>query len=148
MLREWWTRDHLAAMAAISSVGTLSCRSQDHALDSAAVVAFLEPLRREGAGRMVLIGDGAPLHRRHLLPEFLAYGAAPRLPLARLPAYAPELNPGEGLWAPLTGVELRHVCGLDSPPVHQALRDAVKRVRRTPRIIQGGFRGATLSMFM
>jgi hypothetical protein len=54
------------------------------------------------------------------------------------------LNPGEGLWAPLQGGELHHVCCLDllKPHGRQERRDAVKRVRRTPRIIQGGFRGA------
>jgi transposase len=63
------------------------------------VVAFLEHLLREVPGRMVLIWDGAPIHRSQVIQEFLANGAAPRLHLERLPAYAPELNPGEGLWA-------------------------------------------------
>jgi transposase len=44
------------------------------------------------------------------IQEFLAHGVAPRLHLERLPAYAPELNPGEGLWQQLKGVELRNVC--------------------------------------
>lgn len=144
LLRDWWTRDQLSALAALSPVGKLYFRSQDPAMDSTAVVAFLEHLRREVSGRMVLIGDGAPMHRRHLMQEGLANGAAPRLHLARLPAYAPALNPGEGLWAPLKGVERRNVCGLDIPPLPQERRDAVKRVRRKPRIIQGCFRGATL----
>jgi len=144
ILRDWGTRDHLSAMAAISPVGKLYFRSQDHAMDSADVVAFLEHLLREVSGRMVLIWDGAPIHRSHLIKEFLAHGAAQRLHLERLPAYAPELNPGEGLWAHLKRVELRNVCCLDIPYLHRELRDAVKRVRRKPRIIQGCFRGAKL----
>jgi hypothetical protein len=36
------------------------------------------------------------------------------------------------------------VCCLDIPYLHRELRDAVKRVRRKPRIIQGCFRGAKL----
>jgi transposase len=95
-------------------------------------------------GRMVIIWDGAPIHRRQVIRDFLAHGAAPRLHRERLPAYAPELNPGEGLWQPLTGVELRHVCCVDLPPLHRERRDAVKRVRRKPRLIQGCFQGAGL----
>jgi transposase len=148
MLRDWWPRAHLSAMAAISPVGTRYCRSQDHALASTAGGAFLEHLRREVSGRMVRIGEGAPIPRRHLMQECLAKGAAPRLHLARLPAYAPELNPGEGLWGHRQGGERRHVCGLEIPHWPQERRDAVKRVRRNPRIIQGGFRGAKLEMFM
>jgi transposase len=108
------------------------------------VVALLEPLRREVPGPMMMSWDGAPIHRRPRITAFLANGAAPRLQVARLPASAPELNPGEGLWAHLPGVELRNVCGFTIRQLRHELRDAVKRVRRNPRIIQGCFRGATL----
>ncbi len=110
ILREWYTRDHLSAIAAISPEGKLYFHSQDDAIDSVDVVAFLEHLLREVSGRMVIIWDGAPIHRSHLIQEFLANGAAQRLHLERLPAYAPELNPGEGLWQQLKGVERRNVC--------------------------------------
>jgi len=73
------------------------------------VVAFLARLRREVSGRRVILWDGASIHRSQLIKEFLATGAAPRLHLERLPAYAPELNSGEGLWAQLKGVERRHL---------------------------------------
>src|SRR5918994_569768 len=55
ILREWWTRDHLSAISAVSLEGKLYFHSQDHAIDSAAVVAFLEHLLREVSGRMVII---------------------------------------------------------------------------------------------
>jgi transposase len=108
------------------------------------VVAFLEHLLREVSGRMVIIWDGAPIHRSHLIQEFRAYGVAPRLHLERLPAYAPELNPGEGLWQQLKGVELRNVCSVTLSHLRVELRDAVKRVRRKPRLIKSIFRGAKL----
>ena len=144
ILREWYTRDHLSAIAAISPEGKWYVHSQDDAIDSVAVVAFLEHLLREVSGRMVIIWDGAPIHRRHLLQEFLANGAAQRLHFERLPAYAPELNPGEGLWQQLKGVELRNLCGFNSPPLKHVWRDAVTRVRRKGHLIQSFFRGAKL----
>ena len=144
ILREWWTRDHLSAISALSPGGTLYVLSQDHALNSADVVAFLEHLWREVSGRLVMIWDGAPIHRSHAIKACLANGAAQRLHVERLPAYAPELNPGEGLWPQLTGVELRNVCCVDIPHLRGELRDAVKRVRRKPRILMGCFQGAGL----
>ena len=113
-------------------------------MNSADVVAFLEHLLREVPGRMVVIWDGAPIHRSQLIKAFLANGAARRLHVERLPAYAPELNPGEGLWEQLKGVELRNVCCFDIPQLRHELRDAVKRVRRKPRVLRGFFRGAKL----
>jgi transposase len=108
------------------------------------VTAFLEHLLREVPGRLVIIWDGAPIHRRRVIQEFLANGAAQRLHVARLPAYAPELNPGEGLWGHLKGVELRNVCCFTIRHLRNERLDAVKRVRRKPRIIKGCFQGAKL----
>jgi putative transposase len=144
MLKEWWTREHLSAISALSPEGKLYFHCQESALNSGEVVAFLEHLLREVAGRLVILWYGAPIHRSHALQAFLATGAAARLQVERLPAYAPELNPGEGLWAQLKGVELRNVCCLTIHHVRHALRDAVKRVRRKPRIIQSCFTGAKL----
>lgn len=107
-------------------------------------MAFREHVLREVAGRMVIIWDRAPMHRSRVLQEFLANGAAQRLHVERLPAYAPELNPGEGLWAHLKGVELRNVRCFDLPHLRRERRAAVKRVRRNPRVIEGFFRGAKL----
>jgi transposase len=144
ILKEWWTREHLSAIGAISPAGKLYFHCQEGALNSADVVAFLEHLRREVPGRLIVIWDGAPMHRRRVITEFLANGARQRLHGERLPAYAPDLNPGEGLWAQLKGVELRHVCGFRLTHLRQALRDAVKRVRGKPRLIKGCCEGANL----
>jgi hypothetical protein len=51
---------------------------QDHSLNSEDVVAFLEHLLHEVPGRMVLIWDGAPSHRSHVIKKLLANGAAQR----------------------------------------------------------------------
>jgi transposase len=142
--RAWCPRDHLSAIRAISPGGPLYFRSQEHPVNSDDVVGFREHLRREVPGRMVSIWDGAPIHRRRVIQQFLARGAAQRLHLERLPAYAPELNPGEGLWPQLTGGELRHVCCGNSPHRTHEVRGAVKRVRRKPRLLTSFFRGANL----
>ena len=144
ILREWWTRDHLSAISAISPEGKLYFACQAYALNSEDVVAFLEHLLREVPGRMVIIWDGAPIHRSHMVKAFLANGAAHRMHLERLPAYAPELNPGEGLWAHLKGVERRNVCCGNLPHLRRELRDAVKRVRQKPHLIKAFFSGAQL----
>jgi transposase len=144
MRKEWWTREHLSAISAISPEGKLYFHCQEGALNSADVVAFLEHLLREVPGRLIVIWDGAPIHRRRVITEFLANGAGERLHVERLPAYAPDLNPGEGLWAQLKGVELRHGCCFSLTHLRQELRGAVTRVRRKPRIIKGCFAGARL----
>jgi transposase len=144
ILGEWWTRDHLSAISAISPEGKLYFHVQERTINSQDVVAFLQHVLREVPGRMVIIWDGSPIHRSHLIKEFLANGATQRLHLERLPAYAPELNPDEGVWQQLKGVELRNLCCFNLHHLRQELCNAVKRVRRKPRIIQGCFTGAGL----
>jgi transposase len=144
ILWEWWARDHLSAISAISPEGKLYVHCQDYTMHSEDVVTFVEHLLREVPGRMVIIWDGSPIHRSQTIQAFLAHGAAHRLHLERLSAYAPELNPGEGLWQQLTGVELRHVCCFNLPQLRHELRAAVNRVRRKPRILKGCVAGAGL----
>ena len=144
IVREWWRRDHLSAISAISPEGTRYCSCQDHAIHAEDVIAVLEHLRREVPRRMVIMWDGAPMHRSRVLQGLLANGAAHRLPLERLPAYAPELNPGEGLWAHLKGVERRQVCGFNRSHLRAERRDAVTRIRRKPRLIKAFVSGAQL----
>jgi transposase len=118
--------------------------SQDRAINSADVVAFPEHLLREVPGRMVMTWDGSPIHRSHTIEEFLASGAAQRIHLERLPAYAPELEPDEGLWQQLKRVALRHVWCCTLPHLRTDLCDVVRRTRRKRRLIQDFFRGVKL----
>jgi transposase len=110
--------------------------------------AFLAHLRREVPGPLVLMGDGTPSHRRQPLQQVLTHGAAPRLQLDRLPAYAPALYPGEGLWGQRQGGEWRHVCGVPLSHLQAERREGLTRVRRTSRIISGVCRGAHLSIVL
>jgi putative transposase len=48
-----------------------------------------------------------------------------------LPAYAPELNPVEGLWSSLKGVELANLAGDTLEEVVAAAKRGIQRIRRT-----------------
>ncbi len=60
---------------------------------------------------------------------FLAAGGAKRLKLLRLPGYAPELNPDEGVWCWLKRVALGNVCCDTLDELHYELRLAIARLR-------------------
>jgi hypothetical protein len=91
-----------------------------------------------------MIWDGSPIHRSRVIQEFLANGAAQRFQLERLPAYAPALHPDAGICQPRKGVELRNLCGFTLRHLRTELRNAVKRLRRKPRILQACVAGAGL----
>jgi hypothetical protein len=64
----------------------------------------------------------------------------------RLPAYAPELNPVEGLWSSLKAVELAN---LTMPTLGEVIDQAyrgIDRVRCTPHLAYSFLRHAGLSV--
>jgi transposase len=61
------------------------------------VVRFLHLLLREIAGKILVIWDGASIHGCQAIKDFLTKGGAKRIHIERLPGYAPELNPQEGM---------------------------------------------------
>jgi transposase len=66
------------------------------------------------------------------------------LVVERLPAYAPELNPVEGLWSSLKAVELAN---LTSPILAEVIAQAhkgIQRVRHTPHLASSFLRHAGL----
>jgi transposase len=101
------------------------------------VVRFLQHLLRHIPGQLLIVWEGAPIHRAHVVKDFLAQGGAARIWLEQLPAYAPELNPEEGIWNYLKRVELRNVCCDDLAEFRLELRLATARVRHKRTVIQG-----------
>jgi transposase len=74
--------------------------------DGAALITFLKDLKKHSRWRYVVpIWDGLPAHRRREMQEFLV-AQQDWLYVARLPGYAPDLNPVADLWENLKGHEL------------------------------------------
>jgi transposase len=140
------TRDHLSAIGAITPEGKLCMQTQDHSYKSPDVVRFLQLLLREIPGKLLVIWDGAPIHRGQPVKDFLTKGGAKRIHLERLPAYAPELNPQEGVWNLLKRVELKNVCCLDLQHVQQEVRRAKERLRHRKSILRQCFAYAGCSL--
>ncbi len=143
MLRVKLTRDHLSAIGAITPAGRLFMQRQDHAYTAEDVVRFLRLLLRRIEGSLLVICDGAPIHRAKVIKDFLKRGAAKRLHLERLPGYAPELNPQEGVWNLLKRRELKNLCCRDVPQVAQELRRAKERLRHRRAVLRQCFAHAS-----
>jgi transposase len=140
------TRDHLSAIGAMTPEGKILMQTQDHSYKGPDVVRFLQLLLREIPGKLLVIWDGSPIHRSQPIKDFLANGGAKRIHLERLPAYAPELNPQEGVWNLLKRVELKNVCCLDVPHVQRELRRAKERLRHRKSVLRQCFAHAGYSL--
>ena len=85
VLRVPLTRDHRAAIAAISADHRLVMQTQSAAYHSTDVVRLLQLLLRKIPGKLLLIWDGAPIQRGQPIKDFLTRGAARRIHLEQLP---------------------------------------------------------------
>lgn len=133
------THDHLAAISGITPAGRVFMQTQERAYHADDVVRFLRLLLRKVRGKLLVIWDGAPIHRGQPVKDFLRQGAARRLHLEQLPAYAPELNPDEGIWSYLKRVELGNQCCHDLAELTTVLRRAKERLRHKRAVIQACF---------
>jgi transposase len=121
------TRDHLAAIGGVTLDGRLFLQVRQGAYDSAGMVGFLRVPLRKLPGKLLVVWDGSPIHRGHPITDFLQRGAAKRLHLERLPGYAPDLNPEEGIWSSLKRIELANVCCRDLADLRRHLIRACSR---------------------
>jgi transposase len=145
-LRVLETRDHLSVMSAITAQGQLFTMVRDDSLTSVESIRFLKHLLTQLDRKLMVIWDGSPIHRSKEVKAYLADGATKHIHLERLPPYAPDLNPDEGVWNHLKYVELRNVCCLNLGHLQHQLDLAVTRLRRRPHLIQSFFAGAGLDI--
>ena len=127
-------------MGGITPEGKLYLMVQERAYQGVDVVGFLKHLARRIAGKLLVIWDGAPIHRSRVVKEYLSNGAAHRIHLEQLPGYAPELNPAEGIWNYLKRVELKNLCCQSIFHLNYEVRKAANRLRHKTKVILGSIK--------
>src|SRR5690242_6169874 len=113
VLEHTLTKDHLSVIGGITPQGCLFTRMYQHSIKSQQVIGFLEHLLQQIAGKLLIIWDGAPIHKSKLLQAFLSecHQKEPgRVVVQRLPGYSPALNPEEGVWRYLKYEEMANLC--------------------------------------
>jgi transposase len=112
-------------------------------IKSPQVVEFIKHLQRHIQGRLLIIWDGAAIHRSRLVSDYLETTDG-RVVTERLPAYAPELNPVEYMWAHLKCHEIANLITTQAWQLSMEATAALRRMRRRPTIIAACFHQAEL----
>ncbi len=129
------TRDHLSVISALTEDLRLLSRTWTGAINGNRLVEFLQHSLRQVPGKVLVIWDGAPIHRCQAVKQFLGGGAAKRMKLLALPGYAPDLNPDEGVWRWLKRVALGNVCCETLEQLRYELRLAFARLRQRKDVL-------------
>jgi transposase len=109
------------------------------------VCRFLRELLRHLRGSVIVLLDNSSTHHGGPLAQLRRQH--PRLHIEHFPAYAPELNPDEGVWS-LTKRELANGCPLD---VDQLMDDVIRSInglRTSPEKLRGCILQSDLPAFL
>ena len=120
-----------------SSAARLCFHLQQPSYNTDTLIGVLEQLAGFYTGqRVVLIWDGLSSHWSTKMRAFLD-SQHDWLTTERLPAYAPELNPVEGLWANLKDLELANLPTTTLAEVADATEQGIQRVCDSDSLVVG-----------
>jgi hypothetical protein len=135
-----WKKASMAAALGYQAGGTrarLCFHLQQPSYDTDTLIGVLEQLREFYTGhRVVLLWDGLSWHWSIRMRAFLD-SQRDWLTVERLPAYAPELNPVEYLWANLKGAELANLPTVTLGEVADAAQRGIHRVCASDDLVIG-----------
>jgi hypothetical protein len=119
---------------------------QQDAYDTDTLIGVLEQLKEFYAGQqVVLLWDGLSAHWSYKMRAHLDKQGA-WLTVERLPAYAPELNPVEYLWASLKRTELANFTGDTVAEVADQAHRGIQRVCDSDSLVVGFLAHTGLSL--
>jgi transposase len=98
------------------------------------VVEFLKHLQRHVPGKLLILWDGASIHRSELVRDYIE-STSGHIEVERLPAYAPEINPVEYMWAQLKTHEIANLVATKAWELSFEATAALRRMRRRSSVI-------------
>ena len=125
----------------------LAFHLREGAYDTCQLIGVVAALQRllGGTWPVVVVWDNLPAHTSGAMRAWLATQRA-WLQVEYLPAYAPDLNPVEGLWANLKGVELANRACRSLEELAAAAERGIGRVRGESELLFSFLHQAGLSL--
>ncbi len=125
------------------TVGNFDFQFNPGAIKSPQVIEFLKHLQRQLPGKLLVLWDGAMIHRSRLVREYLE-SLQGRIDAAMLPGYAPELNPTEYVWGYFQQHRRPHFTAKDIAQLGAFGRRQLRNIRRRPKRIAAFWKQAEL----
>jgi len=134
--------NHVSVIAGLTRTNCLF-RLHEGSIKKEEIVAFLKALKAHLRQPLLVIWDGLRAHRSRVVREYLD-SIKGHIQIAFLPAYSPDLNPVEYLWAWLKRHALANYCPLNLAALHINARNKLKSAQKRPSIIAACWMQATL----
>jgi len=96
----------------------------------------LKHLRRHVRGKVYLLWDGLGGHWAGCVKKHIEANAS-WLTVFRFPAYAPELNPVEGVWSASKTKDFAGFCPKDTAALEDRINKSKRRIQHNPDLLRG-----------
>jgi len=154
ILDAWDRRDRISAISSISvsprnrrlnlHFDLMPDNANVHADD---IVDYLRHLKAQIGGPLTIVWDGSNIHdRSKLVRAFLA--EHPEIQTVKLPAYAPDLNPDELVWAWTKYGRLGNLAAANSDWLRDYLINEFSYVREHPELLASFIEGSGLPLHL
>src|SRR5271170_761927 len=143
VLRTKSSREKVVVISGVSLDGELYFDLFDHDMTGTEVIWFLERLLEEIPGRVLVLWDNGGIHRCVEVNTFVWLNRQ-RLELRRLPPYAPELNPDEGIWDVIKNDKLANYCPKTLEELRGKVDGELRLLKRSPHRVQNAMRQSKL----
>ena len=106
------------------------------------VCVFLRELLRHLRGPVIALLDNSSTHKGAPIEQLLRQHRRPRI--EHFPAYAPQLNPDEGVWS-LAKRELANSCPNGVDELMEDILDSIEGIRNSQEKLRGCIAGSELN---
>jgi transposase len=131
---------HFCVISAICEKGKLFWNLRPNAFKGQSIVQFLRDLLSFAKKKILVIWDGASIHRSKEVKSFLASMKKKEIWLVRIPPYSPELNADEQVWNHLKAVLLKNTCAHNLNELESNIKYAMEIIEESPELIRSFFR--------
>ena len=150
VLRYRYRHDRISAISGIAVSPrrfhcTLYCQLYEDNIQGEEVAMFVRHLMRQIPGHLIVLLDNGNIHRGEPIQELLQ--RTRRLHLVAFPAYAPELNPDEGVWNHLKN-RLANGRPDSQAELMDVLSDEICRLASSQSLLRGCIEQSELPLFL
>lgn len=107
-------------------------------------VKTLRHLLQHIKGSVALFWDGLAQHKAGIVRDFLNRHHHRFCMVERFPAYAPELNPQEYVWASSKTKDLANYCPQKPGDLGQRAKKSIHRIQQRPNLLRGALKKSGL----
>ncbi len=131
---------HLSVASGISESGDLIYQIKEESFKGEGIVDFVKKLVEEVKEKILLIWDGAKIHRSEAMKKYLSEQKNESVWLVKIPAYSPELNADEQVWNYIKNVEMKNICCKGITELKMKTIDALEILKSKKELIQNFFK--------